>query len=90
MNYLAQLCHKFKSMLFKLPSVQKLWQKRTASDLNDTLYPIYFIIMGLIFGGVLMLSAINDFLFLVFWFAVFYIDISISLIFALVSVIDLY
>lgn len=50
-------------MLFKLPSVQKLSQKRTASDLNDTLYPIYFIIMGLIFGGVLMLSAINDFLF---------------------------
>lgn len=50
-------------MLFRLPSAQKITQKRTASDLNDTLYPIYFIVMGLIFGGVLMLSAINNFLF---------------------------
>ncbi|MDT0606623.1 hypothetical protein [Croceitalea rosinachiae] len=50
-------------MLFKLPIAQRLAQKKETSNLNDTLYPIYFVVMGFIFGGVLMLSALNNFLF---------------------------
>lgn len=63
MNYLFQLCQKFRNMLFRLPSAQKFTQKKEASTLNDALYPVYFVIMGLIFGGVLILSALNGFLF---------------------------
>ena len=63
MNYLFQLCSKFINMLFKLPIAQKLTQKKEGTNLSDTLYPIYFVVMGLIFGGVLMLSALNGFLF---------------------------
>ena len=50
-------------MLFKIPIAQKLPQKREASNLSSALYPFYFILMGLIFGGVLMFSALHDFLF---------------------------
>jgi len=50
-------------MLFKLSISQDWAEKTKALNLNDILYPVYFIIMSLIFGGVLMLSALNDFLF---------------------------
>lgn len=50
-------------MLFKIPITQKFTQKKEATKLNDILYPIYFVIMGLIFGSVLLLSALNNFLF---------------------------
>ena len=63
MNYLFQLCPKFRNMLFRLPIALKFSQKKEGSTLNDALYPVYFVIMGLIFGGVLILSALNGFLF---------------------------
>lgn len=63
MNYLFQLCQKFRNMLFRLPIALKFSQKKESSTLSDALYPVYFAIMGLIFGGVLILSALNGFLF---------------------------
>ncbi|GMN06876.1 hypothetical protein MTsPCn5_22650 [Croceitalea sp. MTPC5] len=50
-------------MLFKLTISQKRAERNNALLSSDALYPVYFIIMGLIFGGVLMLSALNGFLF---------------------------
>lgn len=50
-------------MLFKLTISQKRTERKKFLSLSETLYPIYFVVMGLIFGGVLMLSALNDFLF---------------------------
>jgi hypothetical protein len=50
-------------MLYKLPIVEKLTQKKEFTKSKDALYPIYYVVMGLIFGGVLILSAINNFLF---------------------------
>lgn len=63
MNNLIQLCQKFRIMLFKLPIAQKFTKRKDASRLNDALYPFYFTIMGMVFGGVLILSAVNNFLF---------------------------
>ncbi len=67
-------------MLFKLPITQKLTQKKEASKSHDVLYPIYYTLMGLIFGGVLLLSAINNFLFFG-WLA-----ISMAIIFGLMTI----
>ncbi len=67
-------------MLFKLPIAQKLTQKKEAANLHDVLYPIYYTLMGLIFGAVLLLSAINDFLFFG-WLAV-----SMAIIFGLMTI----
>ena len=67
-------------MLFKLPIAQKRTQTQEASKTRDILYPIYYTLMGLIFGGVLILSALNDFLFFG-WLA-----ISMSIILGLMTI----
>lgn len=50
-------------MIFKLLITQKQPQAKEISKTKDILYPIYYMIMGFIFGGVLLLSALNNFLF---------------------------
>ena len=49
-------------MLSKI-STEKSTITAKKSRRQDILYPIYFAFMGLVFGGVLMLSAMNNFLF---------------------------
>jgi hypothetical protein len=67
-------------MLFKLPITQKNTKNQEASRLQDVLYPIYYVLMGLVFGGVLILSAVNNFLFFG-WLA-----ISMGIIFGLFTI----
>ena len=67
-------------MLFKLPVTPKRTLGREATKSQDALYPIYYVLMGLIFGGVLLLSAVNNFLFFG-WLA-----ISMSIIFGLLTI----
>ena len=49
-------------MLSKI-STTKATATAKKSRQQELLYPVYFALMGLIFGGVLMLSAMNNFLF---------------------------
>jgi len=48
--------------------------------IHDILYPIYYAIMGFIFGGVLLLSALNNFLFFG------YLAMSMLIIFGLMTI----
>ncbi|WP_350293132.1 hypothetical protein [uncultured Croceitalea sp.] len=67
-------------MLLKLLIAQKQIHTKEASKPHDILYPIYYTIMGFIFGGVLLLSALNNFLFFG-WLA-----ISMAIFFSLMTI----
>ncbi|MBS9462416.1 hypothetical protein LV716_09740 [Flagellimonas sp. HMM57] len=60
--------------------VQKIEAKRTKLSEEEKYYPIYYALMGFLFGGILILSALNDFLFFG------WLSISMSIIFGLLSI----
>lgn len=49
-------------MLSKISTTKATVAAKTSRK-QELLYPVYFALMGLVFGGVLMLSAMNNFLF---------------------------
>lgn len=67
-------------MLYKLLHSQKIETKRAKAKNAERYYPLYYALMGFLFGSVLLLSALNDFLFFG-WLA-----ISMSIIFGLMSI----
>ncbi|WP_431125205.1 hypothetical protein [Flagellimonas flava] len=67
-------------MLYKLTQVQKLESQKEISNSKQRYYPLYYAITGFMFGGILVLSALNDFLFFG-WLA-----ISMSIVFGLMSI----
>ncbi len=74
------LCGKFKNMLYKLSHTQKLLGKKTKAKDSEKYYPIYYALMGFMFGSILLLSALNGFLFFG------WLSISMSIVFGLLSI----
>lgn len=66
--------------MYKLLPFQKALSTNEKTTSKDAYYPIYFAIMGFIFGGMLVLSALNDFLFFE-WLA-----LSMSIVFGLIVI----
>ncbi|MDC6365442.1 MULTISPECIES: hypothetical protein [Flavobacteriaceae] len=59
---------------------QKIENKATKSTKENIYYPLYYALTGFLFGGILVLSALNDFLFFG------WLSISISIVFGLMSI----
>ncbi len=67
-------------MLYKLFHSQKLEAKKEKTADPERFYPLYYALTGFLFGGILVLSALNDFLFFG------WLSISMSIIFGLMSI----
>lgn len=80
MIIIFQLCIKIKTMLYKLSHSQKLLTKKAKTKDAERFYPIYYALMGFMFASILILSALNDFLFFG------WLSISMSIVFGLLSI----
>lgn len=69
-----------KKMMYKFLPIQKILSKREQLTTSEAYYPLYFTLMGFVFGSILVLSAMNDFLFFE-WLA-----ISMSIVFGLIVI----
>ncbi|SHG51279.1 hypothetical protein [Flagellimonas flava] len=67
-------------MLFKLTQTQKLESQKVKTKNPERFYPLYYALTGFLFGAILVLSALNDFLFFG------WLSISMSIIFGLMSI----
>nr|WP_299387149.1 hypothetical protein [Allomuricauda sp.] len=67
-------------MLYKLSHTQKLESQQEITKDPQRYYPLYYALTGFMFGGILVLSALHDFLFFG-WLA-----ISMAIVFGLMSI----
>ncbi|RDY59525.1 hypothetical protein [Flagellimonas nanhaiensis] len=67
-------------MIYKLLHSQKSESKVHKSKKEERYYPLYYALTGFLFGAVLVLSALNDFLFFG------WLSISMSIVFGLMSI----
>ncbi|WP_298793399.1 hypothetical protein [uncultured Allomuricauda sp.] len=67
-------------MLSKLSLTQKVDSKKEKVNRKERYYPLYYALTGFLFGGILVLSALNDFLFFG------WLSISMSIIFGLLTI----
>lgn len=79
MNVITNLCKK-KIMIYKLLNAQKLGAEKAKTKDAEKFYPLYYALTGFLFASILILSAMNGFLFFG-WLC-----ISMSIIFGLLSI----
>lgn len=67
-------------MLSKLTLTQKVDPSKEKVKGKERFYPLYYALTGFLFGGILVLSALNDFLFFE------WLGLSMSIVFGLLSI----
>ncbi|MEX0316262.1 MAG: hypothetical protein AB3N18_18925 [Allomuricauda sp.] len=67
-------------MISKLTLTQKVDSRKEKVKRKERFYPLYFALTGFLFGGILVLSALNDFLFFG------WLSISMSIVFGLLTI----